>query len=1082
METGNINIYGKLVAQTGEGKVADTDQIFDKALGKFQSVINGERDNYYTKEEIDNMVEAIKQFNIQIVNTLPEASESTMFIIYLIPSSNPKTTNSKDEYITVKSGNAYSWEQVGSTEIDLSGYSTTEEMNAAILSGLNNLSFLTGEKVANLGIDEEPTAGSQNLVKSGGVEGELPTFKMVGKGTTNVYSSKYHNIIGGHWYRIYIANPNIDVTDTGENYKFGIREEIEGAMSLIFRTGSVPLKPFYDVQISDNATGIDFYMKAVSGEKQMLIVQDITAKKDGIFEYYPSNVHYGYLREDGKFNGSADYNYAIIPIKEGGQFIIENYSDANDNVRYAFVTSDAFVSGGMIPLADGCNVEIVNHQSFVTTQPAPADAKFLLVNYGGYKARIYHPSRYWDDLKKIESAFEEENKKISSLEECSGKIIAYYNKGSMTINSATAKVTTAYSTYVLHWYKCTKGEQFYFNSKEGFGNFNPIVAFSATRPDIADTDVQILGSVSYTHILHIDAPDDGYICFSNRASSSGPYNNIVVSKLQNTKEVSLMLQSYEQFEIGGIYDLGSNAVIDCDPDSQDYGNVIRGFNSNNVHATDYIDIAECNYVGIPFYYGSYKALYQNTHYAGSVFYDENKTPIAVATPISFCTAYAVGTLSVALAKVPEGTKYIRMTLSAYRPWYICYGKKPSSIIDSDTIKNIIKEDTKTITARTIFELNPDTEMLQKIYPLRKKTNNGSSGESTIVPLVLAHISDAHGGTTQYQRYIEFATHWKDKGYIDELIDTGDIVSGTYGDGVSWRNELDGVSSIITVVGNHDTRATEEERSSEGLSGFSLWNYHSHVSPNAEKRNDAYNLLMVGNDNEHPYIDNWGVIQPANAAENGLCYYYKDYTSKGIRMICLDVMGYDSSQHTWLQELLSDAILNNLHVVILTHFTGTSMQPLACNYTSLRTTGAFSGNYSVYLEQTDPDALAEAVDAFQQAGGIFIGYVIGHYHRDMVNIVEGYPKQLVFAVSSGGRTPIRDFTKIVGCKSYDDFQLLSINTYDKTVRLVKVGADVDYYMRKKSTLCVGYTLVKDDGTEPSGSEVATKVKGIIGEGQ
>lgn len=169
METGNINIYGKLVAQTGEGKVADTDQIFDKTLGKFQSEINGERENYYTKDEIDSMVEAIKQFNIQIANTLPEASESTMFTIYLIPSSNPKTTNSKDEYITVKSGNAYSWEQVGSTEIDLSGYSTTEQMNAAILSGLNNLSFSTGEKVANLGIDEEPTAGSGNLVKSGGV-------------------------------------------------------------------------------------------------------------------------------------------------------------------------------------------------------------------------------------------------------------------------------------------------------------------------------------------------------------------------------------------------------------------------------------------------------------------------------------------------------------------------------------------------------------------------------------------------------------------------------------------------------------------------------------------------------------------------------------------------------------------------------------------------------------------------------------------------------------------------------------------------------------------------------------------------
>jgi hypothetical protein len=100
---------------------------------------------------------------------------------------------------------------------------------------------------------------------------------------------------------------------------------------------------------------------------------------------------------------------------------------------------------------------------------------------------------------------------------------------------------------------------------------------------------------------------------------------------------------------------------------------------------------------------------------------------------------------------------------------------------------------------------------------------------------------------------------------------------------------------------------------------------------------------------------------------------------------------------------------------------------------------------------------------------------------MINVVSDYPKQLVFAIGSGGVTTTRDFTKVVGCKSYDNFQVVSINTEDKTVKLIKVGADTDYYMRKKGTVSVGYTLVKDDGTEPGSGETATKVKGIIGEG-
>ena len=274
----------------------------------------------------------------------------------------------------------------------------------------------------------------------------------------------------------------------------------------------------------------------------------------------------------------------------------------------------------------------------------------------------------------------------------------------------------------------------------------------------------------------------------------------------------------------------------------------------------------------------------------------------------------------------------------------------------------------------------------------------------------------------------------------------------------------------------------DEKAAEGYpTGQNEWQYHSSISLDTSKRKDVYNLLMVGPDSTTPYINNWGVKQPDGAADSGLCYFYKDYASQKIRLIGVDAMGYDIVQNTWLQSVLAETLDSNnaaygFHVVILSHFPGAQMVGLKCNYTSLRESGTdhtseYNGN--IHL-------MPEAINAFQSNGGIFIGYIIGHYHRDMVNVLEQYPKQLAFAVSSGGvgagsdsTDYIRDFTKVVGCKSYDDFQVVSINTYDKTVRLIKVGADTDYYMRKKGTLCASYEIITVDGVD--------KVKGVIGEG-
>ena len=96
----------------------------------------------YSASEVDQMIAAIKQFQYESVAVLPEASAQTVGKIYLVPSADPKTQNTKDEFITlttVEEGTTtYSWECIGSTTIDLSNYYDKTQTDAAITAALNN--------------------------------------------------------------------------------------------------------------------------------------------------------------------------------------------------------------------------------------------------------------------------------------------------------------------------------------------------------------------------------------------------------------------------------------------------------------------------------------------------------------------------------------------------------------------------------------------------------------------------------------------------------------------------------------------------------------------------------------------------------------------------------------------------------------------------------------------------------------------------------------------------------------------------------------------------------------------------------
>lgn len=93
--------------------------------------------NYYNKTEVDNKISTIPKFSIKVVDILPFDSISTT-TIYLLKTPSGTNGDLYTEYIYVDGA----WESLGTQTVDLSGYVTTEALNAAIAD------FVTAEYVS----------------------------------------------------------------------------------------------------------------------------------------------------------------------------------------------------------------------------------------------------------------------------------------------------------------------------------------------------------------------------------------------------------------------------------------------------------------------------------------------------------------------------------------------------------------------------------------------------------------------------------------------------------------------------------------------------------------------------------------------------------------------------------------------------------------------------------------------------------------------------------------------------------------------------------------------------------------------
>lgn len=374
-------------------------------------------------------------------------------------------------------------------------------------------------------------------------------------------------------------------------------------------------------------------------------------------------------------------------------------------------------------------------------------------------------------------------------------------------------------------------------------------------------------------------------------------------------------------------------------------------------------------------------------------------------------------------------------------------------LSGSTLKFTIEENV--VNKTEIIDMYPTVDMLPKIGMLKKKTPFIGAGARENTPLVLLWFSDIHGDVENVKRIVKFRNYYSI--YIDDILNTGDSVP----DNLTNYNDYyapmlaAGADKMLVAIGNHDV--THDNVAFKGWAGLDT------ISSIYDK--------FVG------AMDVSGVVRTS-----GKNYYYKDYSGasscKNVRLIVLDsciqsasleasgsgvsptdTLNYMASQLSWLEGVLSDAVTNNKAVVIATHDVGVEDElPSTSGFTALR-------NLSLDVTANMSEDIIDAVDTFIGNGGEFVCWLAGHRHEDHITKVHGHSSQMVIHVNTASSRSYASSASSLYRTGYngeqpitratDAFDVVGFDTYNKFVKIVRVGCNVDSYGRPINMVAIDY---------------------------
>ena len=281
------------------------------------------------------------------------------------------------------------------------------------------------------------------------------------------------------------------------------------------------------------------------------------------------------------------------------------------------------------------------------------------------------------------------------------------------------------------------------------------------------------------------------------------------------------------------------------------------------------------------------------------------------------------------------------------------------------------------------------------------------------PLTFVHFSDVHAVQELWNRIVEYINYYRD--YIAFGLHTGDYC----GDNQDQWNDLyaegtPGVKPILNCVGNHDTIQGPQWQKTQ--------------------KEDAWRRLFR-------HTEDWDAsfLDCPNSMS-----YYRDFPDSNVRLIVLDQYYDLEQQKQWLREQLNDAQQKGLWVITAMHEpTAEVVDTPGVTFHTLTKFGSLG---------TSP--FESVLSEFIAAGGNYICNFCGHEHHDLFGYTAGGVLNVAVECACDW-VGWCDGKRVRGTKTYDCFNVVSVDADLHVLKLVRVGNNADYYLRKKQVLCYDY---------------------------
>lgn len=335
---------------------------------------------------------------------------------------------------------------------------------------------------------------------------------------------------------------------------------------------------------------------------------------------------------------------------------------------------------------------------------------------------------------------------------------------------------------------------------------------------------------------------------------------------------------------------------------------------------------------------------------------------------------------------------------------------------------------------------------------------GAANNSSLTKLpVFAHTSDIHGDKWRFESFMRYCDYLN----LDAAILTGDMVAAIPADSNQFISDVaqKHKTPFVPCLGNHDAyNLTTAEAQTEMIKGF------------IDKISGVY-------------------------SEQYPTYYYKDFASKKIRIIALNLYETDHSGHNcnftqtqclWFVEALRTTPAQ-YGVLVLFHSPETTIervngndafyqkinnywqtQPDITGTPILKIIDAFISKTSEVINYTSKGANISITADFttKNAGVEFIAYLNGHEHIDMVGYLTGtVHKQLnlnvccgiaVYGTSYNYLANNSDLPRGEIGATQDSFNIYSIDRAAKVVRIAKVGSNQSGYdLQERKYMSISY---------------------------